>query len=185
MHRIASAWSIRRAIDPEARVKFAAPAGYPPEPGDLRFGMFEAEFTHRGARCMFETLLARYALVALVALGQVVHDVDFKKRALDRVETAGVFLPTYLFVALLVHRYYRVAQNRQLRAAVDGVAAAATGAIAGAAFVLGRCALIDVPTWLLFAATLALVLGSNRKGPEPLPILVAATAGIAIQGITR
>jgi chromate transporter len=64
---------------------------------------------------------------------------------------------------------------------VDGVTAAATGAIAGAAFVLGRRALIDVPTWLLFAAALAIVLWSKRKVPEPLLILAAGIVGVTIQ----
>lgn len=100
----------------------------------------------------------------------------------------GVFLPTYLFVVVLARWYHRVAQNRQLRAAVDGVTAAATGAIAGAAVVLGRRALVDAATWLLFAAALALVLWSRRKVPEPLLIVAAGIAGMTIQrvqGIAR
>jgi hypothetical protein len=46
--RIASAWLIRRFIDPEARFKFVPAKGYTPAPGELRFDMFEAEFTHQG-----------------------------------------------------------------------------------------------------------------------------------------
>lgn len=95
----------------------------------------------------------------------------------------GVFLPTYLFVVLLAHWYQRFSRNLQLRAIVDGVTAAATGAIAGAAIVLGRRALIDVPTWILFLVTLALVLWSRRKVPEPVLILAAGVAGVAIQGL--
>jgi chromate transporter len=96
----------------------------------------------------------------------------------------GVFLPTYLFVVLLARWYQRFSQNRQLRAIVDGVTAGATGAIAGAAFVLGRRALIDVSTWLLFLVALALVLWSKRKVPEPVLILAAGVAGVAVQGLT-
>jgi chromate transporter len=96
----------------------------------------------------------------------------------------GVFLPTYLFVVLLARWFQRAAQNQRLRAAVDGVTAAATGAIAGAAFVLGRRALIDVPTWLTFAVTLAIVLWSRRKVPEPLLILAAGVVGITIQKLS-
>ena len=44
--RIASAWLIRRFIDPEARFKFVSGKGYRPDEGELRFDMFEAEFTH-------------------------------------------------------------------------------------------------------------------------------------------
>src|SRR5262249_46569103 len=49
--RMASAWLIRRFIDKDARFKFVPGKGYRPEPGELRFDMFEAEFTHEGDRC--------------------------------------------------------------------------------------------------------------------------------------
>ena len=55
--RIASAWLIRRFIDPKAEFKFVPAKGYAPRPGELRFDMFEAEFTHQGDRCTFEVLL--------------------------------------------------------------------------------------------------------------------------------
>ena len=60
--RIACAWLIRRFIDPEARFKFVPGKGYAPQPGELRFDMFEGEFTHEGDRCTFEVLLARAGL---------------------------------------------------------------------------------------------------------------------------
>jgi hypothetical protein len=90
--RISSAWLIRRFIDPEARIRFVDPQGYRPEPGELRFDMFEAEYTHEGTRCTFETLVHHFALddPALTALGEIVHDIDFKERAFQREETAGV-----------------------------------------------------------------------------------------------
>jgi hypothetical protein len=55
--RIASAWLIRRFIEPEARFKFVTVGRYRPRDGELRFDMFEAEFTHEGDRCTFEVLL--------------------------------------------------------------------------------------------------------------------------------
>ena len=90
--RISSAWLIRRFIDPEARIRFVDPEGFRPEAGELRFDMFEAEYTHDGARCTFETLVHRFALddPALTALGEIVHDIDFKERVFEREETAGV-----------------------------------------------------------------------------------------------
>src|SRR5262249_5968806 len=60
--RIACAWLIRRFIDSSARFKFVPPRGYVPEPGELRFDMFEAEFTHEGDRCSFEVLIGRLGL---------------------------------------------------------------------------------------------------------------------------
>jgi len=90
--RIASAWLIRRFIDPEARFKFVAAKGYVPEPGELRFDMFEAEFTHEGELCTFEVLLARagYADPALQAIAEIVHDIDLKDGKHGREETPGV-----------------------------------------------------------------------------------------------
>ncbi len=90
--RIASAWLIRRFIDPEARFKFAAPKGYLAHPGELRFDMFEAEYTHEGSDCTFETLLKRFGLdnPGLVAVAEIVHDIDYKESRFAREETAGV-----------------------------------------------------------------------------------------------
>ena len=68
----------------------------------------------------------------------------------------GMFLPTYLVVVLAAPHYRRFANNLRVRAFVDGVTAAATGAIAGAVFVLGKRALVDVPGiagLLLFTTT--------------------------------
>ncbi len=90
--RIASAWLIRRFIDPEARFKFVPAKGYVPEPGELRFDMFEAEFTHEGDCCTFEVLLSRAGLAdpALAAIGEIVHDVDLKDTKFGRDETTGI-----------------------------------------------------------------------------------------------
>jgi hypothetical protein len=90
--RMASAWLIRRFIDADARFKFVPPKGYKPAAGELRFDMFQAEYTHEGDRCTFETLLSRFALAdaALVALGEIVHDIDVKDAKFGRNEAAGV-----------------------------------------------------------------------------------------------
>jgi hypothetical protein len=90
--RIASAWLIRRFIDPGATLKFVAPKGYVPEKGELRFDMYEAEFTHVGDRCTFEVLLERMGLAdpALRAVGDIVHDIDLRDDKFGRPETAGV-----------------------------------------------------------------------------------------------
>jgi hypothetical protein len=90
--RIASAWLIRRFIDPDARFKFVPSRGYKPRPGELRFDMFEAEYTHVGEECTFQTLLRRFGLRdrALRAIGEVVHDIDCKNDQFNRPETAGI-----------------------------------------------------------------------------------------------
>ena len=90
--RIASAWLIRRFIDPEARFRFVRAKNYAPEPGELRFDMFEAEFTHEGDRCTFEVLLARLGLndKGLTAIAEIVHDIDLKDGKFGREEAGGI-----------------------------------------------------------------------------------------------
>jgi hypothetical protein len=90
--RIASAWLIRRFIDPEATFKFVPSKGYAPQPGELRFDMFEAEFTHEGGRCTFEVLVERGGLddPAVRTIGEIVHDIDLKEARFGREETAGI-----------------------------------------------------------------------------------------------
>lgn len=90
--RIASAWLIRRFIDPGARFKFVPGTGYQPLPGELRFDMFEGEFSHLGDRCTFEVLLshADLGVPALRAIGEIIHDIDLKDGKYGREEVAGV-----------------------------------------------------------------------------------------------
>jgi hypothetical protein len=92
--RIASAWLIRRFVDPEARFRFVAPKQFHPEPGEIRFDMFEGEFTHDGDLCTFETLCRHFALrdPAIKAISEMVHDIDCKDDKFGRVETPGLQL---------------------------------------------------------------------------------------------
>ena len=89
--RIASAWLIRRFIDKRARFKFVPARGYRPRAGELRFDMFEAEYTHVGENCTFQTLTHRFGLRdrPLGAIGEIVHDIDCKDDRFNRPETAG------------------------------------------------------------------------------------------------
>ena len=77
---MASAWLIRRYIDPEAVFRFVTERGYRPTPGALRFDMADGEYTHEGDRCTFETLLRRFDLrrASLQRIGEIVHDLDLK-----------------------------------------------------------------------------------------------------------
>lgn len=90
--RLASAWLIRRFIDKKARFKFVPGKAYRPNTGELRFDMFEAEFTHEGDRCTFETFVHRLGLddAALDAVAEIVHDIDLKDAKYGRPEAAGI-----------------------------------------------------------------------------------------------
>jgi hypothetical protein len=90
--RMASAWLIRRFIDSDARFKFVAPKGYKPLSDEVRFDMFEAEFTHEGDHCTFEVLIDRLEIddAALTPIAEIVHDIDLKDSKFAREETVGI-----------------------------------------------------------------------------------------------
>ena len=94
----------------------------------------------------------------------------------------GVFLPVYIVVVFVARWFNRIAKNTSLRAAIDGVTAGATGAIAGSVVVLGRRALTDVVTFAIFVVALALVV-LVKKLPEPAVILGAGIVGILLHGV--
>jgi len=90
--RIASAWLIRRWIDPDATFKFVPSNAHTPAAGEVRFDMFEGEFTHQGDACTFEVLagLAAPKDVALHRVAEVVHDIDLKDGKYGRAEAQGI-----------------------------------------------------------------------------------------------
>ena len=97
------------------------------------------------------------------------------------VGAGAVFAPPYLIVLFGAPYYRRFAQNRQVKAFVQGVTAAAVGAIAGAAFILARRSIVDIPTVVIAGGTLA-VLIFTKKIPEPIAILAAGVAGVLLRG---
>jgi hypothetical protein len=90
--RMASAWLVRRFIDPNARFKFVPAKGYKPMTDEVRFDMFEAEFTHEGDHCTLEVLIERAGLrdPALIPIAEIVHDIDLKDAKFQRQETIGI-----------------------------------------------------------------------------------------------
>jgi len=89
----------------------------------------------------------------------------------------AVFVPPYLIVLVAAPLYKRFTQNPQVKAFVQGVTAAAVGAITGAVYILGRRALIDLPSVLIAAVALFLLLAA-KKIPEPVLIALAGLAGL-------
>jgi chromate transporter len=96
----------------------------------------------------------------------------------------AVFAPPYFIVVIAAPYYRRFAQNRQVKAFVQGVTAAAVGAIAGAAYILARRSLVDLPTVLIGLITLAILM-LTKKIPEPIVILAAGAAGVLLHGTAR
>ena len=119
--------------------------------------------------------------VAMITPGPVVITVGFIGYLVAGLPGAGiaclgVFLPVYLFVVLPAPYVERYASNPQLRAFVSGVTAAAIGALAGAVVVLGKQTIADIPTLLISAGALLLLV--KFKIPEPVIVLLAAGVGL-------
>ena len=192
----AAAWLISGLHGPAPGTTLWRLAWYFAEAGSFVFGSGLAivPFLYGGVVERFHWLTDRQFLdavaVAMITPGPVVITVAFIGYLVGGAAGAiiaalGVFLPCYLFVVFPARYFRRFAKNPSLHAFVEGVTAAATGAIAGAAFVLGRRALIDVPTILIALATLA-VLTKAKKLPEPLVIVATGLFGLALkQGLGR
>ena len=89
--RMASSWLIRRFIDPDAKFKFVSAREYRHKEGELRFDMFDGEYTHKGELCTFEVLLRSFEITdaALRPIAEMIHDVDLKVETYGRPETPG------------------------------------------------------------------------------------------------
>lgn len=88
--RLCSAWLIRRFVDPKAKFVFAPEDKLPKNV--IPFDVLGAEFSHHGEDCTFETLLQAFQLrdKALLAISEIVHDIDMKDQKFGRAEAAGL-----------------------------------------------------------------------------------------------
>jgi len=160
------------------------------EAGSFVFGSGLAivPFMHGGVVNQFHWLSERQFVdavaIAMITPGPVVITVAFIGYLVAgplgaSAASVGVFLPCYLFVIIPAPYFRRFADNPRVKAFVDGVTAAATGAIAGAAFVLGRRALTDVGA-VFIALTTWFVFSKLKKLPEPLVIVTAGLVGLIV-----
>jgi chromate transporter len=156
-------------------------------------GLAIIPFLHAGVVNDFRWLSERQFLdavaVAMITPGPVVITVAFigylvAGPAGATLAALGVFLPCYLFVVVPATYFRRAVADPRVRAFVTGVTAAATGAIAGAAIVLGRRAIVDGPTAAIALVTLATIVYVRRL-PEPLVIVIAGAAGLVWSGLPR
>jgi chromate transporter len=152
-------------------------------------GLAIVPFLHGGVVLRYHWLTERQFLdaiaVSMITPGPVVITVAFIGYLVAGPPGAvaaavGVFAPVYLVVVLAAPYYRRVAANRRVKAFVDGVTAAATGAIVGAVFIFGRRAFVDLPAVLIALGTLgALVV--VRRLPEPVVVIAAGAAGLLLR----
>ncbi|MEE2978688.1 MAG: chromate transporter [Pseudomonadota bacterium] len=122
--------------------------------------------------------------VAMITPGPVVITVGFIGYLVAGLPGAwvaalGTFLPCYLFTILPAPYFKKYGKLPAILAFVDGVTAAAVGAITGAVIVLAKRSIVDVPTALLAVATV-LLLVKFKKLPEPVIVAGAALLGLAL-----
>jgi chromate transporter len=127
--------------------------------------------------------------VAMITPGPVVITVAFigfltAGLAGAIVAALATFLPCWLFTVLPAPHYKRFAKNAKLKAFVAGVTAAATGAIAGATFVLGRRAIFDPATIVIALVTLGVIL-RFKKVNEPMVIVATGVLGIGLRAMAQ
>lgn len=149
-------------------------------------GLAIVPFLHGGVVGSYHWLTERQFLdavaVAMITPGPVVITVAFigylvAGFAGSISASVGVFLPTYLFVVVLAPYFNRLVKNKSVRTFVDGVTSAAVGSIVGAAIILGKRAIFDIPTALIFGISL-FVIFKIKKIPEPILICFAGGLGL-------
>jgi len=186
-------WSVSGLAGPASDATLWTIAWYFAEAGAFVFGSGLAivPFLHGGVVTRFHWLTDQQFLdavaVAMITPGPVVITVAFIGYLAAgpvgaSVAALATFVPCYLFTILPAPYFRRFSKNRSIKAFVDGVTAAATGAIAGAGIVLGRRALVDIPTVLIAAVTVGLLV-KFKKIQEPLLILAAGIVGIVLQKV--
>jgi len=112
--RIASAWLIKRFVDPEAEFLFASPEQIP---GDaIPFDMAGVDFGHHGEDCTFETLLHRTGLRdrKLAILAEIVHEADIKDQKFARDEARGIDLALRALLSAIKDDHEALAQGMTL-----------------------------------------------------------------------
>jgi chromate transporter len=123
--------------------------------------------------------------VAMITPGPVVITVGFIGFLVAGLPGAiiaalGTFLPCYLFTVIPAPYFKKYGKRPAIAAFVDGVTAAAIGAITGAVIVLGRRSIVDIRTILLAVATVGLI-WKGKTIPEPLIVVGAAIIGLVVK----
>lgn len=152
-------------------------------------GLAIVPFLHGGVVKEFGWLTEQQFLdavaVAMITPGPVVITVGFIGYLVAGfpgafIAAAATFLPCYLFTVLPAPYFSRIAKNRSIKAFVDGITAAVIGALVGAVIVMALGVLKDL-TSILIALTTVLLLLYSKRFSEPVIILLAALAGLALR----
>lgn len=125
--------------------------------------------------------------VAMITPGPVVITVGFIGYLVAGIPGACVaalatFIPCYFFTIIPAPYFKKYGKNPAIKAFVEGVTAAAIGAIAGAVIVLGKRTLTDIPTIIISITTIAILI-KYKKLQEPIIIVIAALVGVLLKTI--
>ncbi|AEW00571.1 chromate transporter [Niastella koreensis] len=123
--------------------------------------------------------------VAMITPGPVVITVGFIGYLVAGfpgacIAALATFLPCYLFTVLPAPYFKKYGKHPAIKAFVDGVTAAAIGAIIGAVFVLGKRQITDVVSAVITVLTIVVLL-KFKKVQEPIIIVVAAILGLVLK----
>ncbi|MBP6181400.1 chromate transporter [Flavobacterium sp.] len=152
-------------------------------------GLAIVPFLHAGVvienQWLTEQQFVDAVAVAMITPGPVVITVGFIGYLVAGfpgalIAALATFLPCYLFTISLAPSFKKIAQNKSIKAFVDGITAAVVGALVGAVGVIASKSIQDIPTTLIAIATIFALL-YIKKIQEPYIIVVAAVLGIIIK----
>ncbi len=155
-------------------------------------GLAIVPFLHAGVvtetRWLTEQQFVDAIAVAMITPGPVVITVGFIGYMVAGfpgalVAALATFLPCYIITIAAAPYFKKIAQNKSVKAFVDGITAAVIGALAGAVAIIGIRTIVDIPAILIAMLTVASLL-FFPKIKEPILILVAAVVGLVIRQIT-
>jgi chromate transporter len=152
-------------------------------------GLAIVPFLHSGVvienQWLSEQQFVDAVAVAMITPGPVVITVGFIGYLVAGfpgalIAALATFLPCYLFTIALAPSFKKIAQNKSIKAFVDGITATVVGALVGAVGVIASRSILDIPTVLIAIATIFALL-YIKKIQEPYIIVVAAVVGIIIK----
>ncbi|MBC5862785.1 chromate transporter [Flavobacterium turcicum] len=125
--------------------------------------------------------------VAMITPGPVVITVGFIGYLVNGIMGALVaalatFLPCYFFTIAMAPSFKKIAQNKPVKAFVEGITAAVVGALVGSVIVIAKRSIIDIPTTLIAIVSIFALL-YIKKIQEPYIVLIAAILGIIIKSV--
>lgn len=152
-------------------------------------GLAIVPFLHSGVvgehHWLTENQFVDAVAVAMITPGPVVITVGFIGYLVAGftgacIAALATFLPCYLFTVIPAPYFKKIAQNKSIKAFVDGITAGVIGALVGAVIVIAVRTIVDIPTALIAIGTV-LILLYTKKIQEPHIILISSLLGVLLK----